>query len=119
LNHQTNQLLWSEEVYQIVQKDPATFTPSFEAFVKMLVPEEVQIVQDAFASSVENHTKYDIVHKIVLPNNEIKYLHEQGETIYDEAGKPLVSIGTGQDITEIKRGEEKLEKPIGFSCLLV
>ncbi len=110
LNHQTGQLIWSEQVYHIVQRDSQTFQPSFEAFLEMLVPEEVEMVKTTFETSVKNHTKYDIVHKVIMPNNEIKYLHELGETIYDKAGNPLISIGTGQDITEIKKAEQKLEK---------
>lgn len=109
-NHQTGELIWSDQLFEIVQRDPKIFQPSFEYFFEMLLPEEADMVKAAFENSIKNHHKYDNVHKVVLPNKGIKYLHQQGETIYDEAGNPLVSIGTTQDITDVKREEEKLAK---------
>ncbi|MBS4020695.1 MAG: EAL domain-containing protein [Dechloromonas sp.] len=44
-----------------------------------------------------------------MPDGRIKQIRERGETIYDEAGKPLRSIGTAQDITDIRLLESQMQ----------
>ena len=58
--------------------------------------------------SYANSAPYDIVHRLLMKDGRVKYVNEHCETFYDEAGKPLRSIGTVQDITERKQAEEEL-----------
>jgi len=42
-----------------------------------------------------------------MPDGRIKYVHEQCNTFYSPEGKPLRSVGTVQDITELKKAESE------------
>ena len=110
LDHTTNKLKWSDEMFRILEKDPQTKELTYEDYLEMLHPDDRKILNTAFADSVINKTKYDLVHRIVLPGGRIKFLHGQSETIYNGEGKPIRSIGTGMDITQRKLAEEQTQK---------
>jgi PAS domain S-box-containing protein len=106
----SGKLSWSDEIYRIFDLDPARFDASFEAFIKMVHPDDRDFVSKAYYDSLKNRTKYDVVHRILLADGREKYIHEQCRTDYDHKGRPVRSLGTVHDITAIKEAEEKLRK---------
>ena len=106
----SNKLYWSEEIYRIFGVTPDEFGGSYEDFMGMVHPEDRESVDRAYRESLKNRTTYDIVHRLLLKDGTIKYVHERCRTEYDENGKPLHSIGTVLDITELKRAEEELQE---------
>ena len=110
LDHSNNTLKWSDEIFTIIERDPATTELTYEAFLEMVHPDDREALNKAFTESVANKTKYEVIHRIILPDARIKYLHEQGETDYNEKGEPIRSFGTGQDITERILAENALRK---------
>lgn len=111
LDFTSNKLIWSEEVYRIFSIQPEEHEISFEKFINFVPQEEKSKVEQAFKESIENKTKYHIVHQIILENGEVKTLEEKGKTLYDKKGRATKSIGTVQDVTErVKR--EKAEQEL-------
>jgi len=108
LDLSTNVLVWSDEIYNIFEIDRKQFGASYEAFLALVHPEDREMVNCAYTESVKNKTPYDIIHRLLFLDERIKFVREQCETFYNDAGKPLRSIGTVQDITEQKRAEEDL-----------
>lgn len=104
----SNLLQWSDEIYRIFEIDPEEFGASFEAFLDMVHPDDREAVRDAYNSSVANKTPYDIVHRLKFGDGRIKYVHERCNTIFDDSGAPVRSIGTVQDITERKLVEDQV-----------
>jgi two-component system NtrC family sensor kinase len=100
-------LIWSDEVYAIFGLKPRQFEATYEAFLDNIHPDDRDMVNKAYTESVKNKTPYSIVHRLLLKDGTVKYVEERGETFY-EKGKPIRSIGTVQDITELKQAEEAL-----------
>jgi len=113
LNLVTNTLYWSDETYRIFDSDPQEFGANYEAFLDVVHPEDKKIVDKAFTDSIKNKTGYDIVHRLLLRNGTIKYVHEKCRTIYDADGNPLRALGTVQDITELKQKKDSFSGIIG------
>lgn len=113
LNLVTNTLYWSDEIYRIFDSNPQEFGATYEAFLNSVHPEDRTAVDNAFTNSVKKRTGYDIVHRLLLKNNTLKYVHEKCRTIYDADGKPLRSLGTIQDITYQKLEEHRFSGIIG------
>lgn len=109
----TNTLFWSDEIYRIFDSNPQEFGSNYEAFLDIVHPEDKKMVDKAFTDSVKNKTGYDIVHRLLLRNGTIKYVHEKCRTLYDADGKPLRSLGTVQDITELKLRKDSFSGIIG------
>ncbi len=105
-----NKLSWSEEVYRIFDLQPEQTVASYESFLANIHPDDRELVNNAYTESVKNKTPYDIVHRLLLKDGSIKFVRERCETFYADSGEALRSIGTIQDITEIKQAELELGK---------
>jgi len=103
-------LYWSDEVYRIFGLEPQEFGATYEAFLEHVYPDDRDFVNRAYTESVRSRTGYDIGHRVLLKNGEVKYVRERCQTEYDERGNPLRSIGTVSDITQLKLAEEALRK---------
>ena len=110
LDIRTGDLYWSDEIFRIFGIDPERFGASYEAFLETIHPDDRDMVNTAYSTSVENRTPYDIVHRLLLPDGTIKHVHERCETEYDDEGTPLRSLGTVHDITEQRRAETALRR---------
>ncbi|MHB1140389.1 MAG: EAL domain-containing protein [Sulfuricaulis sp.] len=106
----SDRLAWSDEIYRIFEIDPQRFSPSYEAFLDAVHPDDRESVNRAYTESVKNRVPYDITHRLQMPDGRIKYVHERCVNYYSEQGAPLRSTGTVQDITERKRGEEMVAR---------
>lgn len=101
----SNQLIWSDEIYRIFEIDPARFGASYDAFLAAVHPDDRNLVNQSYSDSIRNRQPYNIVHRLLMQDGRVKYVHEICATSYDDSGKPLRSAGTVQDITERKRAE--------------
>ena len=110
LDHGANELKWSDEIYRIFGLKPQDFGATYEAFLGTIHPDDRAFVNTAYKESVKNNTHYDIVHRIICPDGEVRYVHEKAEDIKNEKGETIRSVGTVQDITEQKIAEEELSK---------
>lgn len=110
----SNRLSWSDEIYRIFEIDRERFGASYEAFLDAIHPEDRASVNEAYRSSLERMTPYEISHRLLMKDGRIKFVEERCETTFDDAGKPLVSRGTVQDITERKVASDALAEALAF-----
>ncbi len=106
----SNVLSWSDEVYRVFELDSGRFGATYEALLNAVHPEDRGMVDRAYTDSLKNRTPYDIVHRLLMQDGRIKYVNERCETYYDDAGKPLLSLGTVQDITTRRLAELGMQK---------
>lgn len=109
-NFETDHLWWSQETWNILDLKPNENTPSFELFISAVHPQDREKVKDAFFSSVENKTLYQVEHRLLLADGTIKHVQEYGKTVYDDQGKPIRSYGSMQDISERKLTQQTLQQ---------
>jgi signal transduction histidine kinase len=66
-------------------------------------------VDAAYSGSIrEGRDQYEIEHRVVRRNGEIRIVHEKCEHFRDQNGQIIRSIGMVHDITERKKAEEQL-----------
>lgn len=108
-----NTLNWSDEIYRIFGLEPQSVLPTYELFNHYIHPEDRTKVNNAVQNTVENNALYDITHRIMLNNGELKYVRERGHVFRDAENAPLRMIGSIQEITkeiEIQKELAKSEK---------
>ena len=59
--------------------------------------------------AVKGQATYDISHRIILQNGEIRHVHEMGEVSFNPSGKPTDMIGTVRDITDRVKKDELIQ----------
>lgn len=109
LDFQNDKLFWSEEVFQIFDLDPETFSPSYESFLDAIHPNDRERVDNAYQESITHRKPYSISHRLLL-GDQVKYVEEQGQTEFSKDGFHLRSVGTIQDVTERVLYEIKLNR---------
>ena len=57
---------WSDEIYWIFETTPEEFRSSDDAVFEIFHPDDRKAVSRAFYSSLEGHTPYDMVHRLLL-----------------------------------------------------
>jgi PAS domain S-box-containing protein len=105
-----NRLEWSEEIYRIFEIDPDTVEASYKTFINAIHPDDREMVKAAYRRSLEEQSPSIIEHRLLTSDGRIKYVNEACETLFDDAGQPLSSFGTIQDITAMKALQQENEK---------
>ncbi|MBF0170751.1 MAG: EAL domain-containing protein, partial [Nitrospinae bacterium] len=104
----TGELSWSDEIYRIFGFTPQQFGATYEAFLATIHPDDRQRVTEAVDRAVSGTHPYDVEHRVVRPDGEIRFVREQGEVTRDVGGAPVRMLGTVHDITPRKRAEERI-----------
>ncbi|MBN2644443.1 MAG: PAS domain-containing protein, partial [Desulfuromonadaceae bacterium] len=76
---ESNQLLWSDEVFRIMGDTPGAYQPTFDRFTKKIHPNDRAVVLQAIDASLESHAPYRVEHRIQRPDGSIRHVREQGE----------------------------------------
>lgn len=106
----TNELSWSDEVFHLFEIDSNQYAVTYDAILNAIHPEDRDAVSRAYSESLRNRTPYEVTHRLLMSDGRIKWVRERCKTDFDSKGKPLRSLGTIQDITELKDAEESLRK---------
>jgi putative nucleotidyltransferase with HDIG domain/PAS domain S-box-containing protein len=106
----TWKLIWSDEVYRIFEVEPKAFAATYEAFLGAIHPDDCALVDQTYRASLQNRTPYQMDHRLLMKDGRVKYVLEKCETNFDDAGKPLRSMGTVQDVTTLKEAERALRE---------
>jgi phosphoserine phosphatase RsbU/P len=102
-----NRLTWSDEVFRIFGAPQGT-SLTYEAFLEAVHPEDREAVNKAWTAAIHG-ARYDITHRIIV-GGEVKWVRERAKVEFGKDGQATEGLGTVQDVTERKRGEEALKQ---------
>ena len=100
-----NRLLWSEEVYRILEIARKDFQPDADIFYRQVHPDDLALVHREKKEAALGHRRVEFDHRMIRTNGEVRYIHQIAETVLDDHGKPLRESGTIQDVTERRLSE--------------
>lgn len=104
----TDTMHWSDEVYRMFLLKPQQFPATYDAFFKILHPDDKAAITPAYTNFIRNKTPYDVTHRVLLRDGTIKYIHARCETVQDESGNPVCAYGTILDITDEQRQHDRI-----------
>ena len=103
---------WSDGVYKIYGLDPEVHTLSYQKWLDTIHPEDRdQYIIDADTAFPDGNF-YDIEHRIITPDGQVKWVMERVILHRDEDGNAAWLEGITQDITEKKEKEEKVREAL-------
>lgn len=119
LDHEYNQLLWSDGVFEILEIDHQKSGASFSNFIEVVHPED-RIIKSQAHNDLKTKTKpFEINYRLLFNDGRIKWINEICTTDFDQDGDPIRSYGTIQDITKYKLAEESfMQKEEQFNRLI-
>lgn len=119
LNLETDELIWTDEVYAIWQKNPDKFKVTLKAFMESIPEDDRQEMISAQEEVFEGKKELNIRHRIVLDDCSIKWVHERGKLKFDSNKKAIAFSGSVQDITEEKLNELSIAQHADFIAAIL
>jgi len=105
----TGPIQWTDETYRLYGVSPETFTPTIEALVNLVHPEDRPLLQEWVRACSAGEKPAELEFRCVWPDGTVRFLNGRGERMYDAGNRPTHIFGTVQDITERKRVEIELQ----------
>jgi len=94
----TDQLIFSDNLYRLLGREPQSFKPTIENYLKFVHPDDRHIVaewsENDFKSGINNPASYRVVRK----DGELRYILSVGKFISDDNRK--IHIAIFKDVTE-------------------
>ena len=106
----TGAVTWSDELYRIVQRDPADGAPSLEEQAGIYPPEDMARLRQAVAAALAEGLPYELELHAVRPDGEVRICLARGFPERDAAGRVARVFGSLQDLTEQRQAEGLLRE---------
>ena len=111
-DYKSDRMKCSDETFRIFGFQPGEIEPTLDLFYNMVHQDDYQELMDRIADVRMLHVPLSIDLRIIYPNGEQRFIHEQAEMTLDPEGVPTKWIGTVHDITQRKKTEEELQKSL-------
>lgn len=109
LDLETNELFWSNGVYEILEREPSAKKINTSIELEAVHPDDRELVIKKIQQAIEKGTEYRVKKRFITQKNNIKHIISSGKVIKDENQKPVKVVGIFQDITEFVETSEKFE----------
>jgi PAS domain S-box-containing protein len=104
----SGEIHWSEESFRIFERDPAV-KPTIEFVLERIHPDDRARMGQEIDEASRGEKDFDVIHRLLMPDGSVKYVHVLSHTVKDTAGN-LEVIGALRDITATKRTEDALRE---------
>ncbi len=105
----SGKLHWTPQQFDVYEVTPSTFTPSYEEWRRMVLPEDLAVIDDTLRSTFQKRERYfETRHRTRNSRGEIRWIRSLGEIIYDVHGTPIRLVGTSQDTTQEVHAREQM-----------
>jgi diguanylate cyclase (GGDEF)-like protein/PAS domain S-box-containing protein len=107
---QTDEHWWSDELYRMLQIDPASESRPFERYLELIAPGDRERIAARTALVAKGESIEPIDVQVILPDGTRKVLQSQGAATLDASGQAIQLRGTLQDITQQQANEAALRR---------
>jgi PAS domain S-box-containing protein len=106
----TNQVVWTDELYNMYGFDPALPPPPYTEHMKLFTPESWERLSTALAHTAKTGVPYELELETVKKEGSTGWMWVRGEAVKDTKGRITTLWGAAQDITERKQAEDSLRE---------
>jgi PAS domain S-box-containing protein len=108
-----DRVFWSDEMYRIYGYEPQEFDLTFEKAIERVVQEDrvrvADVVEEEFKTG-HDHVNPEIQYRIRRSDGTERMLLGKGRIKFSRDGKPLVMVGTVEDVTESQKAQLELSE---------
>jgi PAS domain S-box-containing protein len=104
---ETDTVTWSDELFRIVQRDPADGAPSLEHHSEIYHPDDMKELIRVVGIAQSEGTPYQLELRAIRPNGDVRICLANGFADRGRYGKVMRLYGSLMDITEHRRFEEE------------
>ena len=101
--------IWATERTRTMYDFTAGVSVTFERFLESVHPDERLSIEGTIKEALVDGRDYNIEHRIIRRNGEVRWIAARGRAIYSAAGQPLKMMGASFDVTGRKQRELEAE----------
>lgn len=109
LDFATNEVVWTEELYNMYGFDPKLPPPPYTEHMKLFTPESWELLSSSLAKTRDTGIPYELELKTLRIDGSSGWMWVRGEVVKDDDGNITGLWGAAQDITDRKHVENALE----------
>jgi PAS domain S-box-containing protein len=102
----SDEVAWSDELYRVYGLEPGGFPTSYAGFLGYVHPDDRELVDRALRKAIDDREPFSFEHRIPRRDGAVRILHEHGQVVADDSGRPVRLVGTAQDVTDQRRVQE-------------
>ena len=109
LDSASGETVWSEEVFRLLEFDPARETPSYDALLRLYHPDDTLLHRATIQKCLADGQPFAFESRAVMKDGRLRWFHEMGQMERDAQGQAARLVGTIRDITEAKSHQQQQE----------
>ncbi|NJN79119.1 MAG: response regulator [Anaerolineales bacterium] len=117
-NPRKNKAIWDERMHIIHRIALGEFGGTSEDWAKYIHPQDLEKSQMNIKLAFTENLLLNNEHRIILPDNSIRYLATSAVTVFSEDNIPDRIIGISMDVTEQRMTEQSLQESEAYARLL-
>lgn len=100
----------SAELWRIYGYPSNTQYDDTEGFLAFVHPDDREAVRERIERAIEQGVGYELTHRILRPNGDVRIIHTRTHVEFDDAGRPALIRGADQDVTEQHISEDEMRR---------
>jgi PAS domain S-box-containing protein len=109
-NLQTNENIWSEELWKVYGLEPYSCEPSYEAWLQTVHPDDREAASQAVQKAAQDGSELYAEWRVRDMDGTDRWVMSRGQPICEADGQVIRYIGTVLDITERKQADQALRE---------
>jgi PAS domain S-box-containing protein len=101
----TRKFWWTRTLEQIYGRSGERFASSYGRFFGYIHFDDQPVFNRAITRTIDEGTDYDVDHRIVLPDDSIRWVNTRGRVFFNEKSRAERIVGITTDITAKKKFE--------------
>ncbi|MET9591786.1 SpoIIE family protein phosphatase [Streptomyces sp. NPDC006516] len=101
----TDEVSWSDELYQIFGRDPGKGALSLDELPSVLLSEDQPLLTAMVTDCLVDGRAIDGEFRILMPDGEMRTLHMMGEPVLDEDGCTASMWAVLRDVSKLRRSQ--------------
>jgi diguanylate cyclase (GGDEF)-like protein/PAS domain S-box-containing protein len=105
----TDEVTWSDELYRMLDLDPALPPPNYAEHQRLFTPESWERLSRALSRTKESAVPYELELEMIRTDGTHGWMLARGEVLRDERNAVIGLHGVAMDITERKLAAARIE----------
>jgi diguanylate cyclase (GGDEF)-like protein/PAS domain S-box-containing protein len=106
----SNEFKCSPEACQLLGLKRSAYSVTVADFLSTIVPEDQKRTRQLFDAVIASRQSIAMDYRVMSGDNRVCHILNQAEVLHNENGEAEMLLGAVQDVTELKRAEEKIRR---------
>jgi diguanylate cyclase (GGDEF)-like protein len=107
-NLHSGEMLFSDETWRILGLAPGTIDPIDRQWLSLVHPDDRERVRERVRRVLDEGGAFAVEHRLLLPDESVKHVLQQGESVPGEGGDGPWLFGSIQDVTDQRRAQDEI-----------